>query len=77
MFWKRWFDTRPWYVGHIILLVSVAFIGGHYIQEQICTLGFCMEQIKSITTMILVNLGWYSLLAYLVDNFFHKITRKT
>jgi hypothetical protein len=72
---KEMFDTRPWYIGHIVLLVAVAFIGGHFLQGYLCSnLSFCMEQATPISKMILYNLIWYSLLAYLVDNFFHKLT---
>ena len=69
------FDTRPWYVGHIILLVAVAFIGGHYLQSYICSnTGFCIEQMTPVSKMLLYNLGWYSILAYLFDTGFHSIT---
>jgi hypothetical protein len=69
------FDTRLWYIVHIILLVGVAFIGGHYLQDWICSnAGFCIEKITPLTTMLLYNLIYYSILAYLFDTGFHSIT---
>lgn len=68
-------DTRPWYIGHIILLVAVAFIGGHYLQDFICNnYQFCIEKITPTWKMLLYNLGWYSLLAWIFDSGFHSIT---
>lgn len=66
------FDTRPWYIGHIIGLVGVAFIGGHYLQDIICNAGyFCIEQGPN---MIWKNLAFYSVLAWLYDTIFHSYT---
>lgn len=66
------FDTRPWYIGHIVGLVAVAFIGGHYLQDWICsTMNFCIEQGPN---MILKNLVFYSALAYFYDTIFHSVT---
>jgi membrane protein YqaA with SNARE-associated domain len=68
-------DTRPWYIGHIIALVGVAFIGGHYLQDWICAnSGFCIERFQPTSTMIIANLIYYSILAYLFDTGFHSIT---
>jgi hypothetical protein len=69
------FDTRLWYLGHIVLLVGVAFIGGHYLQDYICSAtGFCIEQVTPISKMIFYNLIYYSILAYLFDTGFHSLT---
>ena len=68
-------DFRPWYIGHIIGLVGVSFIGGHYLQNWICqNLGFCIERFTSTTSMIIANLIFYSILAWIYDSAFHSIT---
>lgn len=68
------FNLEPWYILHIILLVGIAFIGGHYLQDWICkTSQFCIEQ-GPTNIMIIKNLIYYSVLAYLFDTGFHSIT---
>lgn len=65
-------NLEPWYIAHIVGLVAVAFIGGHYLQGWICSSsGFCIEQGAN---MIWKNLAFYSVLAYLYDTGFHSIT---
>lgn len=67
-------NTEPWYILHIIGLVGIAFIGGHYLQDWICSQGlFCIEKGDN---MILKNLIFYSLLAWIYDSAFHSITGK-
>lgn len=67
-------DFRLWYIGHIILLVAVAFIGGHYLQDYICRqYNYCIEQFVG-TQMILANLIYYSILAWIFDSAFHAYT---
>jgi len=69
---KLKFDFRLWYIGHIIGLVAIAFIGGHYLQDWICSsFNFCIEQGPN---MILKNLIFYSTLAWLYDTIFHSVT---
>jgi hypothetical protein len=69
------FDTRPWYIAHIVGLVGVAFIGGHYLQDYICqSMNFCIERLQPESTMIIANLIFYSILAWLYDTIFHSIT---
>jgi hypothetical protein len=69
------FDLRPWYIGHIIGLVGIAFIGGHYLQDWLCSKGvICIEQFTPTSTMIIANLIFYSILAWLYDTTFHSVT---
>ncbi|MFA6073996.1 MAG: hypothetical protein WC758_07815 [Candidatus Woesearchaeota archaeon] len=73
-FHKIKFDIRLWYIGHIVGLVGIAFIGGHYLQDFICTTSkFCIEQLPT-SKMLLYNLIYYSGLAYLYDTIFHSVT---
>jgi hypothetical protein len=73
MGFAKYFDTRPWYILHIVGLVAVAFLGGHFLQDWICkTTQFCIER---GTNMLIKNLIFYSVLAYLYDTLFHKITK--
>lgn len=71
---KLKFDLRLWYIGHIIGLVGVAFIGGHFLQDWICSnVGFCIEQ-GATNIMLFKNLIFYSVLAWLYDTIFHSVT---
>lgn len=70
-------NFKLWYIGHIIGLVGIAFIGGHYLQDLICkSTQFCVEQFTPEWKMILVNLIYYSLLAWIYDSGFHSISGK-
>lgn len=65
-------NFEPWYIAHIVGLVAVAFIGGHYLQDWICSANnFCIEQGPN---MIFKNLAFYSILAWIYDSAFHSIT---
>lgn len=68
-------NTQLWYILHIILLVAIAFLGGHYLQDYICKIsGFCIGQFTPTSKMLLYNLVYYSILAYLFDTGFHSLT---
>lgn len=67
-------NFEPWYIAHIVGLVGIAFIGGHYLQDFICaSTNFCIEQ-GPTNIMLLKNLIFYSLLAWIYDSGFHSIT---
>ena len=68
-------DFRLWYLGHILLLVGIAFIGGHYLQDWICqNFNFCIEKVTPLSKMLLYNLIYYSILVWIFDSGFHSIT---
>lgn len=74
-FRKIKFDTRIWYILHIVGLVVVAFIGGHYLQDYICQVsGFCIEKLTPTSSMLIANVIFYSILAYFYDTTFHSVT---